>query len=287
MALNTKQLAAMEEQFRKLQEIEIGLLGEDAETAKLIAKYAAMPALYSDPAKLDELLKELEAIITKIAGKSIARGSAMSEKTMANFLEKSERASRKMVELDRIARMNEAKATARLNIYKLELQKEFSAMKADIGIFIQRGRLEGFTDKELLKQLVQAGHEQTGFIQAFTKKAQKLDATIARREETRREFDEYRKAAQPGEEWEWVTISTKPCPDCQARAGTILPLTKWEQIGLPGDGRTVCGQNCMCKLYPVSISDELFDEVKEFEWDKNSGVLLTAAEARELRKGQA
>jgi hypothetical protein len=38
----------------------------------------------------------------------------------------------------------------------------------------------------------------------------------------------------------------------------------------------------MCKLIPVSVADELFPEVKTYNWNKESGVLTTASSMRKF-----
>ena len=83
-----------------------------------------------------------------------------------------------------------------------------------------------------------------------------------------------------------MTISASPCPDCEIRAGTILSFDEWEKMGKPGDGRTICRSSCLCKLIPVSVSEDLFPDVKTFTWDKESGVLSTASEMRTMKRGQ-
>ena len=46
----------------------------------------------------------------------------------------------------------------------------------------------------------------------------------------------------------WIVVGGhKVCPDCDSRAGQ----TKWEAIGLPGSGWSVCKGYCYCVLDPV------------------------------------
>jgi hypothetical protein len=59
-------------------------------------------------------------------------------------------------------------------------------------------------------------------------------------------------------------------------------MDEWMDQGLPGDGRTICRSSCMCKLIPMSVADELFPEVKTFNWNKESGVLTTRSEMRKF-----
>ena len=50
------------------------------------------------------------------------------------------------------------------------------------------------------------------------------------------------------EEFTWVTISQKPCPDCQSRSGETESMEFWETVGKPRSGFSVCGTNCKCRL---------------------------------------
>ena len=53
------------------------------------------------------------------------------------------------------------------------------------------------------------------------------------------------------QEFTWVTVSGhRICSDCQERAGTVLPFSDWEAIGLPGSGWSLCGSYCYCILDP-------------------------------------
>ena len=109
----------------------------------------------------------------------------------------------------------------------------------------------------------------------------------ARREAQSKSFDEYRQTADQNEEWEWITISAKPCPDCIERGGKVLSLDDWKAIGTPGDGRTICGSYCMCELIPVSISADMFPDQKSFKYDLKETVLTTAKELRLLNSAKA
>lgn len=53
-------------------------------------------------------------------------------------------------------------------------------------------------------------------------------------------------------EFTWVTISAKPCPDCDDRAGETGTMEFWEAAGKPKSGFSVCGTNCKCRLVASS-----------------------------------
>ena len=278
--INKKQIAAMEEEFLKLQRIEIGLGDKKSKLAQLVKRFGALSALYTKKEKLDRLIEEIDSIIADIAKTGQVRGKVMSIKTMNEFLEKNEKANRTQRLLDMIDRANSKKAQKRMELYAMELAKEKGILKADIDIFFKQAQIAGFSEKDTLKQLVLAAESDAGPVAQFQKRMVSVERAVLRREASAAEIDEYNKIAKPNEKWQWITVSTKPCPDCRIRAGVVLSYDEWKIKGLPGDGRTICGSYCMCKLLPVSVADDLFPNVKTFQWNKESGVLTTASEMR-------
>jgi hypothetical protein len=245
-----------------------------------------MASVYADTDKLDKLIDELNNVIEGIAKQGRVRGKVMSLKTIERFLEKEDKAIHTQRTLDAIDRANTKKAEARLSLYVHELAKEHGLMKAEIDLFKERAAIAGFSEKEMLKNLVRDANNGIGPVAAFEKRLESVEVSVLRREASATEIDEYLKVAAPDEEWEWITISSNPCPDCEIRAGTIMSFDAWNEIGLPGDGRTICRSYCMCKLIPVTVAEELFPEAKTFSWDKESGVLTTRGEMRTIGKGQ-
>ena len=59
----------------------------------------------------------------------------------------------------------------------------------------------------------------------------------------------YRRAGV--KEFVWVTVSSNPCPDCDARAGTKGTMEYFENIGTPGSGFSVCQAHCHCQLESI------------------------------------
>lgn len=53
------------------------------------------------------------------------------------------------------------------------------------------------------------------------------------------------------DQWEWVTTSVEPCPDCEPRHGEVKTYAEWEAEGLPRSGFSVCGDHCKCVLVPA------------------------------------
>ena len=53
--------------------------------------------------------------------------------------------------------------------------------------------------------------------------------------------------------WDWLGITDgKICPVCLKRHNMEpMKYEKWQTIGLPGSGVTLCGKNCRCVLVPA------------------------------------
>ena len=53
----------------------------------------------------------------------------------------------------------------------------------------------------------------------------------------------------------WIAVGGHEiCSDCLNRAGVIKTISEWEQDGMPGDGKTKCGDDCYCILEPASTA---------------------------------
>ena len=57
-------------------------------------------------------------------------------------------------------------------------------------------------------------------------------------------------------EFVWVTVSSSPCPDCEARAGDVATMEFWENIGVPASGFSVCQGNCKCQLEALGYTGD-------------------------------
>lgn len=54
------------------------------------------------------------------------------------------------------------------------------------------------------------------------------------------------------DQFEWVLDkAAENCDTCIKNSTQIHTFGEWEQIGLPGYGRTICGKYCKCILQPV------------------------------------
>lgn len=65
---------------------------------------------------------------------------------------------------------------------------------------------------------------------------------------------------------EWVTVGDKSvCEDCQKRDGQQHTVEEWDELGLPREGATLCGDNCRCSLFPTSLKDIVVEVPTEWE----------------------
>ena len=61
-------------------------------------------------------------------------------------------------------------------------------------------------------------------------------------------------------EFQWVTVSAKPCPDCERRLGETGTMEYWRTVGKPQSGFSVCQQNCQCQLIAADYNGENLDK---------------------------
>lgn len=291
MATITKleDLENIEEYLRGLQKLEVTLKDPSSKNPikKTIAKYAAMKELYEDPMVLQKLKMELQAILMVIVKQSGKSGTLMSSKALNKFIDTQEETMEVVRQKRLVQILTDRQAKDRLNVYLMTLEKETNILKADIELYKLNAKIAGMTDRQILTQLVDAGKNNVGPTAQFEKASEKLAVSSARREAQDKAMAEYRQEALPGEDWEWITISSKPCPDCIERGGKVLSLDEWKTLGFPGDGRTICGSYCMCQLLPVHVSSEMFPDQKSFKYDLKNTVLTTAQELRTLNSKKA
>lgn len=279
-----QEIKSLERELIQDQQIEIGIKSSNGNNPiqKIINAYIVKRSLYDDPEQIEILMNKLKKELKLIITKNGIRGKLLGEKAINKYFEKQEMAdlARKKIRIIKLA--NEKSVKRRLDIFFLEMEKEKNILKADIDIFKANAKMAGFTDKEIFAQLIQAGKDKEGFVQQFSNRVKSVTVAAERREKAAQEIDQYRLITPEDQKWQWITISSKPCPDCEPRAGKVMYLYEWERIGLPGEGRTICGKFCRCKLFPEPVAQEKFQTVKVFDFDKNNLVLTTASEARIL-----
>lgn len=281
-------LENLEEYLAALQRLEIVLKSSNSPSKAIVDRVALVKGLYQeDPEVLKQVRDDLSQMLTDITTKTAEKGKLMSSKAVRSFVEKSEAREISWQRRRAILQLARKKQKARMDVYVTQLEKELSGFRYDIKIFMANAKAAGFSQKEALAQLIKAAQEGVGPSQDLVKTVNTLSVAAARREAQASAMEGYMEIAKPGEEWEWIAVSSRPCPDCQQRAGKVLPLSRWEDMGLPGQGRTVCGVYCQCQLGPVSVFDELFPDAKQFTFDKKNVVLTTAAELRTLNSKAA
>ena len=289
MADELQNIKDLEAQLIISLEQEQKILADDGRNPyqNIVDKYAVGASLYSDPERLQKMIDELKAALKRTLKNARTTGRVLGKNAIEKFLEKSEIRDRTQKALRIINNMNERRAAKRTQLALLELQNKVGVLKSDIAEFKLNSNIAGFTKKETLSQLVFEGKEKAGIAQEFAKKAKRVAVDAVRRERSAAEIDEYRKIAKQNQLWQWIAVSTKPCPDCDARAGRTLPIEQWERMGLPGSGRTICGRACKCLLMPDNVADERFPNTKAMTFDSKNLVLTTASEERTLKSKKA
>lgn len=83
----------------------------------------------------------------------------------------------------------------------------------------------------------------------------------------------------------WIAAFVNTCKDCIRLAGQTKTFEEWERSGFwPGNGRTVCGENCQCHLAPARAIEERFNirqrdaQGNLFSDEKREGILKTMLE---------
>lgn len=60
-----------------------------------------------------------------------------------------------------------------------------------------------------------------------------------------------------GREWDqqfyvWISVGDdRVCDSCHTLHGQVFAWDQWEDIGMPGEGTTICGERCRCLLRPT------------------------------------
>lgn len=284
-------IQSLEAELIEAQKLEVNMKSDSDNNPvqKVVNTHAIKLSLYSDKAKIKKLRDELSIVLKSYVKNAHIKGRMLAKKSLDRYLEESAKRDITQKKLRLIALASEKQAQRRLSVSLMKLEKETNVLNADIAIFLAESKVAGLKQKEILKQLVMAAKNKTGIVQGFANRIKQINVAAVRRERSDAEISEYKKQTKPNEQWQWITVSSKPCPDCEARAGRVMNIAGWNKIGTPGSGRTICGAYCKCKLIPFSVAEDLFPTVKVFDWDEKKQVLTTASEARQLRalKNQA
>jgi hypothetical protein len=288
MEINEKEMQNIRTLYDELlwqQNLEFSITSNTGLIDKTITKYAGSPSLYTQPKKMESLVSKLDNILLNYDKKATTQGKLLSEKALDSFMTNQERISKNAKQKTLIKKLSKKRADKRLSIYSKQLSAESKYMKAQIDAFVSMQRNMGRSSKVILQDLVDAGNSNLGFTQAFKAKVKSINVTATRIDKGQAEIDNYKLFTKPGELWQWISVSKKPCNDCKARAGVILPYRSLQRIGLPRSGNTICGGKCLCRVYPLSIAEDKFPTVKEFRWNSDDLVLTSPREAKLLIKG--
>lgn len=278
---NAEHIKDVEQYLADQQAIEMRILDGNVIDRTILA-YMTKEEIYRSIREMTRMQHDLEDILLRMTEKSGDKGKLMAQKAMTRFLEKSERRDITQKQLRLINKLNARQVEQRIDLYTSQLKAETRAFTNEIDLFFKSAAASGRTRKDALAELVKAAGDDAGIVTGFKKRVKRVVVDATRRERAMQAVEEYKKVAKPGEKWQWITVSTTPCPDCQARAGVVMSWDAWVQMGLPGSGRTVCLSSCRCQLVPHSVAEEQFPDAKQFNWDKEKLVLTTAGEARSL-----
>lgn len=283
-----QEIQALQDEFLAYQRLEVGITSDRGLTQQAINDRVTVPSFYADPAKVQRLIDDLNVALKKYIGRAGKQGRLLAEKSMTKFLDDSARRKSTLRQKRLIREATTRQAERRLAVFERQMTFEGQALQNEIRAFIDNGRIAGMGTKEILKDLVdisKSGSTPGTLVingKNFDKRFKSVATAAARREKSLAEISAYREQVGPEVDWQWITVSAKPCPDCEGRAGVVLPYSRWEELGIPGAGRTICTRFCLCKLIPVPIAEKRFPTVKVFDWNFNDGVLTTASEARIL-----
>ena len=285
--LELQYIASLEAELRAQQAMAVGLLDENAPLTLTLERLFAGTSIYTSVDKMERVLKEIEKVYAEISKDARAQGRVMGRKELSKWLDQSERMDRSQKQIRIITQATQRQADKRLKVIVKKIDREFMALKGDVAVQVQQLRNAGFSSKQILTELSRLGASKAGFQQAFTNKARKLSAVVARSEMANGKFEAYAPYIERDAKFQWITISSNVCPDCQARAGKVLRLSEWRKIGVPRAGFTVCDINCHCQLIPWAMADKMLPNTKEFKWNRENQVLTPASTARKLKSQKA
>lgn len=134
-------------------------------------------------------------------------------------------------------------------------------IQADIKLFIAELehevtvlRIGGMSDEAIFASLMDDAQNSGPVFRKFENDIKRTLFGSVQQASIKGELLTYQDAGLDVTELQWVTFSKKPCPDCDIRDGrTEVPL-RWQDVGLPGTGWSLCGHSCNCRLMPVELN---------------------------------
>jgi len=273
----------LEKELIEMQKLNIHIRGDDSEIQAIGNAYAVIPGLYTNKTILEKMIRDIKEATKEYMKGSYQAGKTLSLNSLEKWLDRSELLDIKQAKLAMINRANKKQINGLLSIEMAELNAQGALLKSQIDIDRARLILGGMPKKDAVKLLVQSGADKNGLVQGFVKRAESVAAGAARRARADGETAEYLKKYPPDQKYQWITISSKPCPDCQARAGMVMTYNEFIAFGLPGTGHTICGKHCMCNIIPFALAEERFTDVKQFTWKSKDLVLTSGMEERKMK----
>ena len=141
------------------------------------------------------------------------------------------------------------------------VQSTNSIIAADIELFIAELqhevkvlRIGGMSDQAIFASLM--NDAQTGG-PVFGKFENSIKRTLfgsVQQASIKGELLTYQDAGLDVTELQWVTFSKKPCPDCDGRDGRVESPGRWQDVGLPGTGWSLCGHSCNCRFMAAELN---------------------------------
>ena len=130
----------------------------------------------------------------------------------------------------------------------LEIKISASVSKTALTLeeFIQVGRLNGMSDAQLYRQIIDDISRDGRLFGAFRNQ---LRGNMKYGIESMANIGMTQTFSSEGYDvWRWVAVGNNVCPDCAERHGLEGDEDFFNTIGLPKSGFSVCGENCECKF---------------------------------------
>ena len=134
-------------------------------------------------------------------------------------------------------------------------------IQIDLDVLEQEARAALGTDARLIDRGVALDPEKKADLEARLKRAIERNARYTARQTIRQaRADAFKEGDDRPDEDRylmWVSVGDDGvCPTCEDRHGYALTEFEWEGSA-PGDGDTICRQNCRCTLVPVDAPREV------------------------------
>ena len=145
-----------------------------------------------------------------------------------------------------------------------ELNLVINKFVDDLEAGITRMQLSGMTEieikKVLARDLAQGGGRTFSQVKNGFKNSVNTGINTASRKATDKVYKE-----NGADKLMWVTLSGRPCPDCNSRHGRVETREYWETVGEPGSGFSVCQGHCKCDYVPSNYKSEGLDKALIWE----------------------